>query len=61
MLQRQEWKSALIEASVGGNSDPDQAVIKDLLKVGKYAPAVILERAEAELVGCDLGFKAGVG
>jgi hypothetical protein len=50
MLQRQEWKSALIEASVGGNSDPDREMIKDLLKVGTNAPGEILERTKAKIL-----------
>jgi hypothetical protein len=44
MLRRQEWKSALIEASVGGNSDPDREMVKDLLKVGTDASAVVFRK-----------------
>ncbi len=37
MLQRQKWKTDLIEASVGeNNSGPDRDMIKNLMKVGSY-------------------------
>ena len=33
MLQRQQWKTALIDASVGDSGAVRQEVIKDVLKV----------------------------
>jgi hypothetical protein len=42
MLKKQEWKMALIEASVGNSSATRHEAVKDLLMVRMNATAVIL-------------------